>query len=464
MSHFQCFELRADERLQRTRALDQAEPLHLTDRRHRRSKRHRVRLIRVTVREVMILKEVAYLFTRGAETQRHIGRRNAFGSDQNVGRDPPQVHGEPLACTAPARHDLVGDQQDPGLVADAAQLAHVLFRRHDHAVGADDRLDQHSRHVGLVPDHVFEIVGAGNVAPGIGVADGTLVAVNFWAEDDALRLAARLHGPAAMIASGGDRAGCRTVIRPVTSKDFGLAGVHPGDLERGFVRIGTGGGKEELVQALRQHFEQQLRQLRASRRGIAGHSVGKLLRLSGDAFNHSLVLVAQIHAHELRAEVQVALAVAVDDGAALGIDQMHRRPTLLEAPGAVVGLLGDLDDLSRGQRSGHGFMNGGRRKERIRSTHGGPFSERKVWNADRSRRIHKAYKRPRDEPGQVGSGAGERLKLVQGRASGTKGHPGTREPCGRARQKACAGSDRARRRCSDKAHAGKIKAIRCRAH
>ena len=54
-------------------------------------------------------------------------------------------------------------------------------------------------------DHVLEVVGAGDVAAGIGVLDGAVVAVGLGREDDAGAFAGRLHGPAARVAGGGDR-------------------------------------------------------------------------------------------------------------------------------------------------------------------------------------------------------------------------------------------------------------------
>jgi hypothetical protein len=59
--------------------------------------------------------------------------------------------------------------------------------------------------------------------------------------------------------------------------------------------------------------------------------------------------VPEVGAHELRGEVQIALACAVDDVAALGVDDVHRVPVFLEAPGAVVVLPGEIDDLLGGE-------------------------------------------------------------------------------------------------------------------
>ena len=89
------------------------------------------------------------------------------------------VDGEPLAGAAPAGHDLVGDEEDAVVVADAAELGEVLRRRDEDAVGADDGLDEHGGDVAFVGDHVLEVVGAGDAAAGVGVLDGAVVAVDL---------------------------------------------------------------------------------------------------------------------------------------------------------------------------------------------------------------------------------------------------------------------------------------------
>ena len=73
--------------------------------------------------------------------------------------------------------------------------------------------------------------------------------------------------------------------------------------------------------------------------------VGQLARLLGDGLDDARVLVAEVDAHQLRGEVEVALAGAVGELAALGVDDVQRLPGLLEAPGAVVGLARDGGDL-----------------------------------------------------------------------------------------------------------------------
>ncbi len=299
------------------------------------------------------------LFGGGAEAERDVGGGDAFGGGEDVGGDAPVLHGEPFAGASPAGHDLVGDEEDAGFVADAAEFGHVFGGRDDDAVGADDGLDDDGGDVGFVADHVLEVVGAGDVAAGVGVADGAAVAVDFGAEEGALLLAADgFHGPAAGVAGGGDGAGGAAVIGAVAGEDFGFAGVHAGDFEGGFVGVGAGGGEEELVEAGGEDFEEELRELGAAGGGVAGHGVGELLGLGGDGGDDGGILVAEVGAHELRGEVEVVLAVAVGDGAVFGVDDVHGVPGFLEAPGAVVGGAGDLDDFLRGELAHGGGPSG----------------------------------------------------------------------------------------------------------
>jgi len=67
---------------------------------------------------------------------------------------------------------------------------------------------------------VLDVVGAGDVAGGVGVVDGAVVAVGFGREDDVGDFAGRLHGPAAGIAGGRDGARSGSMIGAVAGDDF----------------------------------------------------------------------------------------------------------------------------------------------------------------------------------------------------------------------------------------------------
>jgi hypothetical protein len=151
------------------------------------------------------------------------------------------------------------------------------------------------------------------------------------------------------------------VIRPVPRDDLRLSGEHSRNFERRFVGLGSRSREEKLRQPLRQHLSQQLAQLRARRGSVRRPRVGQLLRLLRDGGNHRGIFVPQVHAHQLRREIQIALSIAVGEPAALGIGHVHGVPALLESPRPVVQLFGEFDDLLRGQlagRRGNGFAHG----------------------------------------------------------------------------------------------------------
>ena len=299
-------------------------------------------------------KKSAILLGGGAEAEGDVGGGDALGGGEDVGLDAPVVDGEPFAGAAPAAHDLVGDEEDVVLVAEGADFGEPLGGRDEDAVGSDDGLDDEGGDVVLVLDHVFEVVGAGDAAGGVGVLDGALVAVDFGGEDDAAILAGGLHGPAAGVSGGGDGGVGGAVVGAVAGDDLVLARIHAGDLEGGLVGVGSGGGEEELVEVGGEDFEEELREFGAGGGGVEGGGVGEGGGLVLDGLDDGGVVVAEVDAHELRGEVEEGAAVAVGEGAAVGGDEMGGVPVLLLAPGSVVEVAGEGDDFLGGECVGHG--------------------------------------------------------------------------------------------------------------
>src|ERR1700691_4246217 len=122
----------------------------------------------------MVLEVVGDFGGGGAKAEGNVGRRDAFGGDKNVGLDVPVVEGKPFACASPAGHDFVGDHEHAVTVADFAQAREVLGRRDQHSIGSDDGLKDDGGDVALIADHVLDVVGAGDVAGGVGVLDGAV--------------------------------------------------------------------------------------------------------------------------------------------------------------------------------------------------------------------------------------------------------------------------------------------------
>ena len=192
---------------------------------------------------------------------------------------------------------------------------------------------------------MLDVIRAGNTALWIGVLDRALVTVGLRRKDKALPLAARLHRPPARIARSRNRSRSRAVIAAIAGDDLGLAGVHARDFEGRLIGLRPRRRKEEFLETGRKQLEQLLRQPRPRSGRKSRQNIRQLPRLLSDRLDHSRVLVAEIDAHQLRREIQIALARSIDEIAALGINDMQRLPTLLDAPGAVVIFARDARDL-----------------------------------------------------------------------------------------------------------------------
>src|SRR5271163_2265622 len=122
MFRLQLSKLAFDIRRKLPRPLHKSKTLHLTNRSDRRRKRKRMRLVGMTMGEVMILKELSDLFTRRAEPQRNIGRSDSLRRHQNIRNDSPVIHRKPLASAPPSCHHLIRNQQNTVLIANSAKL------------------------------------------------------------------------------------------------------------------------------------------------------------------------------------------------------------------------------------------------------------------------------------------------------------------------------------------------------
>src|SRR5262249_24272374 len=138
----------------------------------------------------------------------------------------------------------------------------------------------------------------------------------------------------------------RAVVARVARDDLRAPGHHARDLNRGLDGLGAAGGEEELLETARHDLEELL--------GDGGADIAcerraderELARLPADRLDDGRVLLPEVRAHELRREIQVALAGLVPEVDALGVRDVERLPALLEAPGAVGVAGGQLRDVA----------------------------------------------------------------------------------------------------------------------
>ena len=114
--------------------------------------------------------------------------------------------------------------------------------------------------------------------------------------------------PAARIAGERHRAGRAAVIRAISREDLVPPGERARDLDRVLVRVGAAVGEEEHVDVARREARQLRAQLCARLGRHERARVRQHRRLLGDRARHALVAVADVHAHQLAVEVDVALA------------------------------------------------------------------------------------------------------------------------------------------------------------
>ena len=161
---------------------------------------------------------------------------------------------------------------------------------------------------------------------------------------------ARFGGPAARIAGQRHRAGGAAVIRAVAREDLVAAGERARDLDRVLVGVGAAVGEEEDVDVAGREARQLRPELRARLGGHERARVRQHRRLLGDRARHALVAVADVHAHQLAVEVEVALAFRRPEVHALGARHRDRIDGSLRGPFEDGVLAAEIDDLRAGHR------------------------------------------------------------------------------------------------------------------
>ena len=262
------------------------------------------------------------------------------------------VHGKPFAGATEARHDLVAHHQDAVLRAQPADALQVAVGRDEHAVGAahglqkergnrlrtfqfDDLLEHCQRLFRRVRSALEAVIGIEDVND----------AGDSW-----------LGAPASRVAGERHRTVGSAVVGTIPGKNLVAAGVRARDLHRVFVRLGTAVGEEEHVDVAGGQFGELGAELRARLGGHERVGVCERFRLRLDRANDPLVAVADVDAHQLAVEVEVALPLGSPEIDALGARHRNGVNGALRGPLEKRVLATEIDDVGarqRGQRRGH---------------------------------------------------------------------------------------------------------------
>jgi hypothetical protein len=77
--------------------------------------------------ELFIFEVRGELRSHQEGAHRRVTARDALGDGHQVRDDPPVVDREPLPCTPKATEHLIGDQEDPVLITELAQVSPVAI-------------------------------------------------------------------------------------------------------------------------------------------------------------------------------------------------------------------------------------------------------------------------------------------------------------------------------------------------
>ena len=250
------------------------------------------------------------------------------------GVDVPALDREPFAAAPEAGHHLVGDEHDAVAVAEVTHALEVAGRRHEDAVGADDRLEDHrGDRVRTLEHHdLVEVRQRPLALLGLGRrVERRAVEVRAHEVDDAGHR--RLRRPPARVAGRRDRARRRAVVAAVHREDLLPARVQARHAHRVLGRLRAAVGEEDLLQAVGRDLGDQAGGLAAIGVGVdrrhGAEPTGGLL----DRGDEARVLVPEVDVDQLRAEVQVPVAVEVPHPRALGAGDRHRVDLGLRGPG-----------------------------------------------------------------------------------------------------------------------------------
>ena len=235
--------------------------------------------------------------------ERHVRARQPLRHRDDVWHDFPVIDGKPLAGAAESSHHLVADHQDSMLRAKLANALHVAIRRNQDAVGPGHRLENECRN----RVRAFQLDDLFNHRQ------------RRWRRfppplDPVVRIEhvdhagqPGFHGPSPRIAGERHAACRRAVIRAIPREYLVAPRIEPRQLDRVLIRFGAAVCEEEHVDVARRDGS-ELRAQSCARFGrhervrVREHR-GLLLNRPDDA----LVAVADVDAHQLAVEIDVAL-------------------------------------------------------------------------------------------------------------------------------------------------------------
>ena len=339
--------------------------------------------------------------------ERQVARGQALGHRHEVGGDVPVVHREPAARPAEARHDLVGDHQDPVPIADLADAGDVPVGRDEDAVRADDGLeeDRRDRVRAFVADHVLQALEALRHRAGLRLTPAMRVRIADDPDE------AGLVGPAPRVAGQGHGAKRRAVVRAIAGEDLVASGRVASELDGVLDGLGAAEREEDLVHVA----GQDLGELGPEPGPDLGRErrldVLQLERLCRDGVDDPSIAVADVDRHQLAVEVEDPLTLGRVEVDALGVIDGDRVDGPLDRPREDRVLLGEGGDLRARHRAGSGA-----------DTH----------------RVTSGRSRLRSDPGRprrscratVGAATGAPLQHIRGRPNDTARSPGGATPRG----------------------------------
>ena len=339
--------VRAHHRFEPLRVADEVVVLDHLHRGDRRRHAERMRVVGQPAPEHVLVEVLGHVRREADGAERRVRGRQPLRRRDDVGHDVPVVHGEPLARAAPPAHHLVGDQHDAVARAQLAHALQVAVGRDQDAVRAGDRLDDERRDRvrPLQLDRLLE-----QSQCGLRVVDLTLravVRIEHVHHAGHRRLFVR---PASRVAGEHHRAVRRAVVAAIAREHLLAAGHHLRDLHRVLVRLGPGQREERLLDVAGPQPREPTAEHRPPLERLERRDVRQLLGLSCDRLGDPLVAVADVHAHQLRAEVEPATSVDPVHVDALGPVDRERRRLRLRLPVVQGESLRVRDDLVGAER------------------------------------------------------------------------------------------------------------------